>query len=767
MASIVLTTVGSSIGGPPGAIAGGIAGSLIDSYLLMPLLFPQDPIRGSRIDDLQATVASEGSAQRWILGPRVRVGGTVIWQSDWRELKKTRRVGKGGGGQRVEEYEYEVDFAVAWNETTGLAGNASILKILGDGKVLYDSFEGDSGYYNEAVHYDGSQTTPDPYLEAVDGVGSHPAYMDIAYTVFKGFKGNEFGARIPKLEAIIVQDQDVSVQEALELVMERAGYVDTELSVARVRGCILGYMVSGPQAMTEVLTPILVAYGITVQEVAGGITFISRGFEDVIDVEDGALGAHASDERRPIPIIEFKDVGDRTLPSEVEVRYYDADADLQRGQETQHRWDHPGENTITVDLPLSLRSEDALSTAKRFLWSAEAERQAVDFSLPPSYLHVREGDVLRVTLDGVEQTFMARTVRRGADYRIAVQATTYEQDVYEQESVLEDSDALTSEIYVPPETTFYVVDAPALTNDAVESIGVLAVVAATDPEALWAGASIQSAADDTNFAEIQSLPLEGSIGTTVNALDSGPVHFFDMANSVIVRLINGSLQTVTEALCVAGQNRAAIRTATGEWEIFGFCNAELVAESTYKLSKLLRGRRGTEHLIDQHAPNQPFVFGDVALEFIDLGASKLGSYDYYRAPAVQGLISEYESQRVRVSGLTHRPFSPCHVRGYWNASNDFILSWTRRSRYLLPPYAAQPLAPDETPEAYEIDFWLGRGLVTLLRTVSVSEATTYTYTSTQQATDGLTPGTTPIHATIHQISTVYGRGIAADVLIYP
>ena len=44
----------------------------------------------------------------------------------------------------------------------------------------------------------------------------------------------------------------------------------------------------------------------------------------------------------------------------------------------------------------------------------------------------------------------------------------------------------------------------------------------------------------------------------------------------------------------AGANAAAVQRADGAWEVMQFANAELVGESTYLLSRLLRGQAGSE-----------------------------------------------------------------------------------------------------------------------------------------------------------------------------
>ena len=45
----------------------------------------------------------------------------------------------------------------------------------------------------------------------------------------------------------------------------------------------------------------------------------------------------------------------------------------------------------------------------------------------------------------------------------------------------------------------------------------------------------------------------------------------------------------------AGANALAVENADGEWEIVQFVTAELTSPGRYKLTRLLRGQRGSEH----------------------------------------------------------------------------------------------------------------------------------------------------------------------------
>ena len=127
MATLVLGAVGSAIGagfggtilGMSGAVVGGFIGSTIGSAVdswIASSLAPAQRIEGARLDSLRITSSTEGAVIPRLYG-RMRIGGNIIWATDFREETRTTRQGggKGGGGGKITttEYLYFASFAVA------------------------------------------------------------------------------------------------------------------------------------------------------------------------------------------------------------------------------------------------------------------------------------------------------------------------------------------------------------------------------------------------------------------------------------------------------------------------------------------------------------------------------------------------------------------------------------------------------------------------------------------------------------------------------
>ncbi len=202
MATLVLGAVGSAIGssfggailGLSGTVIGGMIGSTIGSAVdswLVSSLAPAQRIEGARLESLRITSSSEGAVIPRVYG-RMRIGGNIIWATDFREeLNTTTQGGGKGGGPKVQttEYLYYASFAVALCEgpITGIG------RVWADGKPLDTSGVTWRWYPGDEAQ------EADPFIAAKMGAASTPAYRGTAYVVFEELPLSDFGNRIPQL----------------------------------------------------------------------------------------------------------------------------------------------------------------------------------------------------------------------------------------------------------------------------------------------------------------------------------------------------------------------------------------------------------------------------------------------------------------------------------------------------------------------------------------------------------------------------------------
>lgn len=189
-----LTVLGATIGGATiGSQIGALAGSFVDQALFG-VTGQSRPFAGPRLSDLRVTASTEGAPIPRVYG-RARIGGQVIWATDFEEEVVTSKVGGGGkgvgGGSAAKqiEYRYYANFAV------GLADG----EISGIGRVWADGQELDLGSVTWRLYTGSEDQQPDSLISAREGADHAPAYRGLAYIVFERMALAAYGNRLPQL----------------------------------------------------------------------------------------------------------------------------------------------------------------------------------------------------------------------------------------------------------------------------------------------------------------------------------------------------------------------------------------------------------------------------------------------------------------------------------------------------------------------------------------------------------------------------------------
>jgi hypothetical protein len=199
-------------------------------------------------------------------------------------------------------------------------------------------------------------------------------------------------------------------------------------------------------------------------------------------------------------------------------------------------------------------------------------------------------------------------------------------------------------------------------------------------------------------------------------------------------------------------------------------SAELIAPGRYRLTRLLRGQRGTEGAMGAPAPaGARVVVLDEALAVLPVTEAELGLPRSWRiGPALRPPgDGSYVAQSFAPEGVGLRPFSVAHVEQPWRRSRvpgDLTIRWIRRSRALAADSWNAPEVPlGEESEGYEVEIMDG---ATVLRTLSTT-TTSVTYTAAQQTADWgapLGPGDI-LDIRIFQLSALVGRGAPKTVTL--
>lgn len=232
--------------------------------------------------------------------------------------------------------------------------------------------------------------------------------------------------------------------------------------------------------------------------------------------------------------------------------------------------------------------------------------------------------------------------------------------------------------------------------------------------------AIASSGEASAFRPRATLDRPATIGRLAASLDGGVSGRFDRSRTLEVDLFFGSFAAATELSVLNGENRLALRSRSGVWEVIGFAGAEEISAGRWRLSTLLRGLAGTEDAMAAGADaSAAVVLLDVAVRPLGLTTEETGlSLDYIAEPI--GMAATPATLGPFAGGVrAQTPLSPVHLGARRMAGGDVQFSWIRRSRLDGDSWVPAEVPLDEAVEAYRLEILDG---AVVRRAVEVGEA---------------------------------------------
>ncbi len=642
MATLLLTAVGSAIGGPIGAAIGAMAGQRVDQALFAP-----KGRQGARLADLAVQASTYGASIPRLYG-RMRVSGTVIWATDLREERQ--KVSQGKGRPKATVYSYSASIAVLLSARP-IRG---IGRIWADGTLLRGAagdFKIETGF---RVHSGAPDQPVDPLIASAEGAAT-PAYRGRAYAVFEDMALESFGNRIPNLSfEVLADDGPVGVADVLvDLV---GGELEGNLGIT-----LDGYAADG-SSVAAALAPLNDIAGLDWTD-DGEVLHVGRSDLPSTLIAEEDLGAAAG--LSGGPRLPQKRGAAESLAARVELGFADPNRDYQLGLQSIDL--HASGQVLHIDLPGALAADNAAHWARERLFTARRETMSAEVRLPWRYLAAWPAASLVVQ----SQLWRIRSVALDG---MCIVASLSPRSAMPLASVPVDGGRIVAEAdRAAGRTMLHLADLPSVQDAAASAPLVVAAAAGTAPG--WRSAVLMQRAGPTApWEDLGRTAAPARMGIVRNPLGAASPHLMDVRNALTVELLHDgmSLLNVSDDALWTGANLALVGG-----EVLQFGMAERFAPGRWILSRLLRGRRGTESRITDHAAQEPFLLLDpetlVALSVptgassIDVMAKGVGDPDGVTAS-------------LTAVGAALRPLSPVHLRAMPLSDGTIDLQWTRRSR---------------------------------------------------------------------------------------
>ncbi len=689
MATLILTAVGTAVGGPIGGALGSILGQQLDRGLFGP-----KAQRGPRLGDLAVQTSTYGAALPKLFG-RMRVAGSVIWATDLIERRST----SGGKGQsKTVNYTYSANFAAALSARPII----SVGRIWADGKLL----RGAAGDFKTPtafrLHVGDEDQPVDPLIASAEGLSETPAFRGCAYAVFEDFELADYGNRIPSLTF------EIEADPAPMTIGDIAADLSDGVITAGPSPALDGYAASGESLRGAVET---------LAELAG-LSLVDEGAALRLGLPDDApLAISADEEQGRREVVRH---AASTTPSEVSLTYYDPARDFHAGLQRATTGEAE-RNAERRALPAALGAEAAKAMAEARLASMRAARTRAKVCLGWARADLRPGAI--VAIEGEAGRWTARRWRLGP-MDVALELERLAGPAPESAPAEPGQGGSQPDLVHGP-TILRLIDAPIG-----EPIGgrpqLLLAAAGTEPG--WRRAALLASFDggaSWNDADVTGAPAV--MGVTVGTLAAGQPWLFDDDSAVDVDLQHAGmmLENASDEALIAGANMALVGR-----ELLQFGRATDLGGGRFRLSRLLRGRRGTEWAMGGHASDESFTLIEpTALTALDAPAGSIGGPAAVRAIGVGDETPALAAITIRGESLL--PPAPVDLSARLLASGDIAIAWTRRSRlgWVWTSGADTPLG--EEHEKYLLII-AGDGFERIVET----GAPTFLYDAGMQVADG-------------------------------
>lgn len=154
--------------------------------------FDDRSFEGPKLEQFHLLTSRDGAPMARVYG-RARLAGEVIWASRLKEHMTEEQVG-GKGGPTQRNYDYTMSFAIGLCEG----------EILGVDRLWVNGQAFAASGLTLRIYKGTDNQLPDPIISAIEGATA-PAFRGTAYVVFEDFPLDDYGARLPQINAEVVR----------------------------------------------------------------------------------------------------------------------------------------------------------------------------------------------------------------------------------------------------------------------------------------------------------------------------------------------------------------------------------------------------------------------------------------------------------------------------------------------------------------------------------------------------------------------------------
>lgn len=539
----------------------------------------------------------------------------------------------------------------------------------------------------------------------------------------------------------------------------RAGLTTGDITVTALTDLVSGYALSRRAPVRGFIEPLQQAYFFDAVESDYKMAFIKRGGASVLTLPYTDCAAHTVGDTMP-PSDAMSRQPNLELPNHLDVTFVDPAAWYNSATQYARRLIGNVQDKMTVELPIAMTPTNAKQIADVLLHNAWSERTTHTITTTRKYFHLDPTDVITFT-DRRGASNLLRITKIDYQHPNLMKLTCVDEDPSVYAFTRTGVASLSSDTGMQPSAlpALYLMDIPLL-RDADD--GDYGFYVAGEAGAAWKYSDlIQSQDGGTTYSTITSLTYGAPSGRALNAIDA-PTHWetWDDASDLYVLLTSGFIFDAPSDLDVLnGANLLLV----GD-ELIQYRRATYQGGGVYRLSRLLRGRRGTEWACTTHAIGDRVVVLNqneaTVSRYTGMLSGEVGDeYDYKLVP--MGIDPNFvQPVAFTCTAAALKPYAPVQVAGSRDGSNNLTLTWIRRTRTGGDWVDSVDADLGETSEAYDVDIYKNGAVV---RTISVT-AQTASYSAANQVTD-FGSAQASVTVKVYQVSSTVDRGFATTATV--
>lgn len=473
-----------------------------------------------------------------------------------------------------------------------------------------------------------------------------------------------------------------SLPDVIARICRRGGLADSQFDVSALPTSQKVYGATLIGSATDALNALKYVYGFEIVKTTSKLIFVPYDMPAVITIpmEDmGFENSKSSLSRYSASRLQTSD-----LPRRVSLTFKSAAMNYHEDQEKAELFSFTNGQLVEQTLPLVLTNQQAKDIAERALVLSHSEANTVYFTLPYKYMDLQPGDNVVTDLG----TFRIVNIDENPNNVLNVEAVS----ANEVEVAMMSSGqaprtpAPSTNTQVKVGFTFgALLDLPPL-NASDNKPRLHAIVHGyNNPQ--WPGCQIFETKDGQTYDVVATSDrAQTTVGIVSTAVASVPEHkaaIWDTTTEIIVTLKTNQLISAPSDLAVYnGANLCMIGA-----EMIAFRYADLIGQDAkgnkqYKLTRLMRGMRGTEWAISEHQADELFVLVDDALIELPFNQDEWGRERTYRFVTNGSDPSIVGDQKITPYMVNLIPWRVAHLSGEKIASsNDYGFSWTPRASF--------------------------------------------------------------------------------------